>query len=90
VHLKKLEAFLILYSRQLSRSASQAVEGLWQAWNIGGEAGYAWPAFAAELSGLNRCAPDWARQMAENNLALNLLDFFQEIGRMRALKKEGQ
>jgi uncharacterized repeat protein (TIGR03837 family) len=102
VHLKKLQAFLILYNRQLSRSASQAVEGLWQAWNIGGEAGQAtssfdtsggsgqaWPAFAAELSELNRCAQDWARQLAENNLALNLLDFCREIGTMRALKIEG-
>jgi uncharacterized repeat protein (TIGR03837 family) len=90
VHLKKLQAFLMLYNRHLSQSASQAVEGLWQAWNVGGEAGQAWPAFAAELSEANRCAQVWARQLAENNLALNLLDFFREIGRMRALKNEGQ
>jgi uncharacterized repeat protein (TIGR03837 family) len=89
VHLKKLQAFLMLYGRQLSQSASPAVEGLWQAWNGGGEAGHAWPAFAAELNEVNRCAQDWARQLAENNLALNLLDFYREIGRMRALKNEG-
>jgi uncharacterized repeat protein (TIGR03837 family) len=90
VHLKKLQAFLILYGRQLSRSASQAVEGLWQEWNIGGEAGQAWPAFAAELGEMSLHAQHWARQLAENNLALNLLDFCREIGRMRALKIEGQ
>ena len=98
VHLKKLQAFLMLYGRQLSQSASPAVEGLWQAWNGGGEAGQAtstssgqaWPAFAAELSEANRCAQDWARQLAENDLALNLLDFCREIGRIRALKNEGQ
>jgi uncharacterized repeat protein (TIGR03837 family) len=142
VHLKKLQAFLMLYGERLSRSASQAVAGLWQAWNSGcdtlpidplatrlgevttlvksmvmaeradcgssreaasyakdgssvpsrggcGEAGQAWPAFAAELSEMNRCMHDWALQLAENNLALNLLDFCGEIGRMRALKIEG-
>ena len=90
VHLKKLQAFLILYSRQLSRSASQAVEGLWQAWNMESGAGLAWPAFVATRGELERHAQHWARQLAKNNLALNLLDFFREIGRMRALKMEGQ
>ena len=142
MHLKKLQAFLSLYNSQLSRSASQALQGLWNNWNSGdlntqtpldpalsggaayppliaagslrssGEpsgvllagtrggregfsqgsstAGQAWPAFAAELSELNRHAQHWSRQLAENNLALNLLDFCAEIGRMRALKSEGQ
>src|SRR5450631_3107045 len=90
VHLKKLQAFLILYNRQRSRSASHAVEGLWQAWNMGGEAGKAWPAFVAARSELNQQAQHWARQLAENNLADNLLDFCREIGTMRALKIEGQ
>ena len=89
VHLKKLEAFLMLYRSQLGPSASQAVGDLWRAWNSGGEAGRAWPAFAAELGELNRHARHWSRQLAENNLALNLLDFFREIGRMRAFKIEG-
>jgi uncharacterized repeat protein (TIGR03837 family) len=114
VHWQKLQAFLSLYNEQLSQSASQAVEGLWQAWNMGDAAGQAtstkplvlsavegsgqatstssgqaWPAFAAELSELNRHAQNWARQLAENNLALNLLDFCREIGTMRALKIEG-
>ena len=90
VHLKKLLAFLILYDNHLSQSASRALAGLWQSWNTEGEAGQAWPAFAAELDGINRSAQDWAQQLAENDLALNLLDFFREIGRMRALKIEGQ
>jgi uncharacterized repeat protein (TIGR03837 family) len=123
VHLKKLQSFLMLYSRGLSRSASEAVESLWQGWNSGcdtvlakpadcessretaslpgeesllksrggpeSEAGKVWPAFAAELGEINRCTRDWAKQLAENNLALNLLDFCGEIGRMRALKIEG-
>jgi uncharacterized repeat protein (TIGR03837 family) len=142
VHFKKLQAFLSLYNSQLSRSASQALQGLWNSWNSGdlntqppldpplsggaayypltakgslrssGEssgvllagarggregfsqgsstAGQSWPAFAAELSELNRHAQHWSWQLAENNLALNLLDFCGEIGRMRALKSEGQ
>jgi uncharacterized repeat protein (TIGR03837 family) len=142
VHFKKLQAFLSLYNSQLSRSASQALQGLWNSWNSGdlntqppldpplsggaayypltakgslrssGEssgvllagarggregfsqgsstAGQSWPAFAAELSELNRHAQHWSWQLAENNLAWNLLDFCGEIGRMRALKSEGQ
>ena len=131
VHLKKLQAFLMLYNEQLSRSARQAVAGLWQAWNCGGcdtllaepadcgssheavsyakdrssvtlrggcgkagqaastGSGDAWSSFVAARGELDRHAQDWARQLAKNNLALNLLDFFQEIGRMRALKIEG-
>jgi len=90
VHLKKLEAFLILYGKQLGQPASLAVQDLWLAWNMESGAEKAWPPFAAELNGLNRYAQDWTRQLAENNLALNLLDFCREIGRMRALEIEGQ
>jgi uncharacterized repeat protein (TIGR03837 family) len=90
VHLNKLEAFLALYSGQLSRSASEAVRGLWKAWNEESGAGQAWPAFVAERGELERHVHDWSRHLAENNLALNLLDFSKEIGRMRALKIEGQ
>ena len=90
VHLKKLDAFLILYGKQLDQSASLAVHDLWLAWNVESGAEKAWPAFIAELNEINGRARDWARQLAENNLALNLLDFYREIGRMRALKIEGQ
>ena len=96
VHLKKLHAFLTLYKRQLNGAASQAVQDLWRAWNGGGEAGVtigleqAWSAFVAELSDLKQHAQHCSRQWAENNLALNLLDFCQEIGTIRALKIEGQ
>jgi len=90
VHLKKLEAFLMLYGKQLSMPANKAVQGLWQTWNMQGGAGQAWPAFIAARGELERGAQHWARQLAENNLALNLLDFSREGGRMRALKIEGQ
>ncbi|HEU0220515.1 MAG TPA: elongation factor P maturation arginine rhamnosyltransferase EarP [Gallionella sp.] len=90
VHWQKLQAFLNLYSAPLSTAASQAMQGLWLAWNSGGEAGLAWPAFAAVRGELGSRAQGWARELAENNLALNLLDFSQKIGRMRAFEIEGQ
>ncbi|MHB1238069.1 MAG: elongation factor P maturation arginine rhamnosyltransferase EarP, partial [Gallionella sp.] len=75
---------------------SQAVEGLWQGWNSGEtgrmtpeSTGQAWSSFVAARDELGRHAQLWARQLAENDLALNLLDFCREIGRMRALKIEG-
>jgi len=90
VHLKKLEAFLTLYCDQLGDFASQAVHGLWKSWNSGGRAEQAWPAFISACGELERHGHNWARHLAENNLALNLLDFSREIGRMRAFEIEGQ
>ena len=84
VHWDKLQAFLKLYQAPLSATASQAIQGLWQAWNSGGEAGQAWPEFATARVELERHTQDWARQLATNNLALNLLNFYREIGTMRA------
>jgi len=98
VHWQKLQAFLKRYETSLSTAARQAVQGLWQEWNNEGAAGeatstdsgQAWLAFVAARNELDRHAQGWARQLAENNLALNLLDFCQKIGRMRAFEIEGQ
>ncbi|MDD5384165.1 MAG: elongation factor P maturation arginine rhamnosyltransferase EarP [Gallionella sp.] len=90
VHWNKLQAFLDMYCVPLSAAVGQAMQDLWRAWNSGGGAGQAWPALAAARGELNEYAQHWARQLAANNLALNLLDFSQKIGRMRALKIEGQ
>lgn len=84
VHWDKLQAFLKLYQAPLSPAASQAMQDLWQAWNSGGEAGQAWPEFAATRVELERHAQDWVRQLAANNLALNLLNFYRKIGTMCA------
>ena len=97
VHLDKLQAFLKLYGASLSPAVSRAVQGLWQAWNSGERAGQvastgsglAWPAFVAARGELDRHAQDWARRLADNNLALNLLDFCREVGTMRAFEIEG-
>lgn len=98
VHWEKLQAFLDLYDATLSPEAARAMQGWWQAWNGGGGAGQAasagsgqaWRAFAAARGELNVRAKVWAQELSQNNLALNLLDFFQEIGRMRAFEIEGQ
>ncbi|MDO9010788.1 MAG: elongation factor P maturation arginine rhamnosyltransferase EarP, partial [Gallionella sp.] len=89
VHWQKLQAFLSRYDVPLSPAATLALQGLWRAWNDEGDAGQEWNAFADVLSELNIRALTWAYELAENTLALNLLDFFQEIGRIRALKIEG-
>ncbi len=96
-HLKKLHAFLKLYGGYLSAPhpsplpqagegirAVLALESLWEAWNEESSSGQAWPLFAAELGELKQHAQHCSRQWAVNNLALNLLDFCQEIGKMRA------
>ncbi len=122
VHLKKLEAFLMLYGNSLAslqtwrcracgRRGTAAVTRHWRSKLIAGAAvrspldtgriigiarrtgkrgRAAWPAFIAARGELERHTQHWARHLAENNLALNLLDFCREIGRMRALKIEGQ
>lgn len=90
VHWEKLQAFLNRYCVTLNPAASEAVQGLWREWNGEGGAGAAWPTFAAVRGELDARALVWARELAENNLALNLLDFYQEIGRMRAFEIEGQ
>ncbi len=89
VHLKKLEAFLMLYGEKLGQSANEAMHGMWKAWSMENGAGQWWPAFIAARGELERHAQLWAQQLSENNLALNILDFSREIGRMRALKIEG-
>jgi len=90
VHLKKLDAFLGIYTDELNGSAKLAVIQFFNAWNMGSDAGEAWQAFMTARGEVEDHAKNWARQHAGNNLALNLLDFSREIGRMRALEIEGR
>ena len=55
-----------------------------------GGARQAWLAFDAARGELGQQACRWAQELAANNLALNLLDFSQKIGRMRAFKIDRQ
>lgn len=90
VHWEKLQAFLSLYNPHLSAHAAESVQALWRAWNMEHGAGQAWPAFVGAYAELQSHAQRWSRQLANNNLALNLLDFSRKIGRMRAFEIEGQ
>lgn len=89
VHHEKLLAFLALYTRQISHSTQFAVSSLWMAWNTEVNAGDRWTAFFLARKELECHAQVWAAELAKNNLALNLLDFCQKIGRIRAFEIEG-
>ncbi len=88
VHMQKLRAFMAIYCAGLTPAAAQALQPLWEAWNgepaQGTEHGMAaWNDFAAHQSMLLENARVWAQELSGNSLALNLLDFFREIGKMR-------
>jgi hypothetical protein len=52
---------------------------LWLAWNGGTYIAGAWTHFAPELPVLTRHGRKWSAQLAGNNLALNLLDFYRQV-----------
>jgi uncharacterized repeat protein (TIGR03837 family) len=89
VHWEKLQAFLNRYGEVLGAEAVPAMQGLWRQWNDEGDAGQAWSSFANRLGELNLGAQSWTQQLSSNNLALNLLDFSQEIATMCAFKIDG-
>jgi uncharacterized repeat protein (TIGR03837 family) len=88
VHHAKLDAFLNLYTVQLSKSAQFAISDLCTAWNKEADAGQWWSAFIQVQVELKPHAKIWANALSKNNLALNLLDFCQNIGRIRAFENE--
>jgi hypothetical protein len=91
VHWHKLHAFLKLYAAELEPQAAQAMRALWEVWNGGeGPVAQVWHEFSAVRAELGARARGWADELSANNLTLNLLDFFQEIGTMRAFKIDGQ
>ena len=92
VHMHKLRAFMDMYCAKLPPSATRALHELWEGWNgepASGQAastgsGQAWGEFRAHRPVLRQHAHDWAQQLSGNNLALNLLDFFRQVGKIRA------
>jgi uncharacterized repeat protein (TIGR03837 family) len=88
VHHAKLDAFLNLYTAQLSKSSQFAISDLCAAWNKEADVGQLWPAFIQAQVELKPHAKIWANTLSKNNLALNLLDFCQNIGRIRAFENE--
>lgn len=89
VHMHKLNAFMNYYCTGLSPEAVEALCGLWECWNGDGCAtpermAQGWNKFLSGRSMLLQKAGGWAQQLSGNNLALNLLDFFREVGKIRA------
>jgi uncharacterized repeat protein (TIGR03837 family) len=83
VHMQKLRASLDKYCAGLAEEAARAVRELWEGWNGEQKTLLAWNDFAARQSILAKHAHAWAQELSGNSLALNLLDFFREIGKMR-------
>ncbi|GAB1234615.1 elongation factor P maturation arginine rhamnosyltransferase EarP [Ferrigenium sp. UT5] len=79
VHLAKLEALRVRYTRGLAPGTEAAVRDLWLAWNGGADIGAAWQRFVARRAELSSHGLHWAQRLAANNLALNLLDFSREV-----------
>lgn len=89
VHMQKLRAFMGKYCAGLPPDAAQGLRGLWEGWNGETQDGKpqdiaaAWNDFAARQSMLAVHARAWAQALSGNSLALNILDFFREIGKIR-------
>lgn len=86
VHMQKLRALSALYAQDLTPETSQGNAAMWLAWNGEGEIEGAWQAFVAQRSELQAHALAWSAKLANNNLALNLLDFYRQVGRIRAFE----
>jgi uncharacterized repeat protein (TIGR03837 family) len=86
VHMQKLRALSALYGGDLPAQAHQANENMWLAWNGEGDIVSAWQAYAAQRVELTGYALAWSAKLAGNNLALNLLDFSSQVGRIRAFE----
>lgn len=73
-HLDKLEAFLRRYLQGAPEPVREAVTGLWEAWNDGGELVPAWQQFSARLPQIRQHAQAWCEHLAAMpDLATQLL-----------------
>lgn len=94
VHTKKLRALLDMYCTGLDYASASAVRALWEDWNAGEVPDRdidtanvrLWNDFVRNQSTLGLHANRWAQQLSANNLALNLLDFSLEVGKIAPFK----
>jgi uncharacterized repeat protein (TIGR03837 family) len=86
VHMQKMGALNRLFGEGLSDKSSEANEDLWLAWNAEGDIAKAWQAYVLQLVELKSHGRGWSQKLAGNKLTLNLLDFFSQVGRMRAFE----
>ncbi len=80
-HIVKLNAFMDIYTSDLSPDAAAAMRNFWAAWNSdAGDCGKRWAAFAEALPALNSHTPSWVSKMTKNgNLAMNLRNFCDNL-----------
>lgn len=75
-HLHKLQAFIDLYSADLSAPAARALADFWLAWNNGQCTAAGWAALQENWAELCEHARDWSiRQAAQQDLAAGLAKF---------------
>ncbi|MEB0048469.1 MULTISPECIES: elongation factor P maturation arginine rhamnosyltransferase EarP [unclassified Pseudomonas] len=77
IHLDKLEAFLVLYTKGLSAPAEAAISGLWRAWNAGDGMADQWLAARKHWPELEKHAEAWCLEQAlQADLAAALVQFW--------------
>lgn len=77
IHLDKLDAFLALYTKGLSEPASQAINGLWRAWNAGHDMSDHWRTARKHWPELQKHAEAWCLEQAlQADLAAALVQFY--------------
>ncbi|MGE8188947.1 elongation factor P maturation arginine rhamnosyltransferase EarP [Pseudomonas sp. NPDC086278] len=77
IHLDKLDAFLALYVKGLSGPASDAISGLWRAWNAGENMSDHWLATRKHSPELQKHAEVWCLEQAlQADLAAALVQFY--------------
>lgn len=77
IHLDKLEAFLTLYTKDLSGDAREAISGLWRAWNGGEAVADQWLATRKHWPELQKHADAWCLEQASRaDLATALVQFY--------------
>ena len=78
IHLDKLDAFLELYTADLSPAASAALIGLWQAWNTEGDMAQPWKMLLEHWPEVNLHAEAWClEQGLQADLATALVQFYE-------------
>ncbi len=78
IHLDKLEAFLHLYTAGLSPDARLALQGLWRAWNVGGEMAGHWREAERHWQEWFEHAERWCLEQASRpDLAAALVQFYR-------------
>ena len=78
IHLDKLDAFLTLYTQDLSAPAKAALITLWQAWNTDSDMASSWKMLLEHWPELAAHAEKWCLEQAlQADLATALVQFYE-------------